>query len=127
MSYKKLEVYQLAEKLVIEIHEMTLKELPEFEKYEVGSQIRRSMKSVLSNIVEGYGRRDYQKQYLQFLIMAQASLDETSNHLAILWKTKSFKDQNKYLLMNEEFDKLGRKLTLLIRKIRSDLKIINNP
>ena len=122
MSYKKLEVYQLAEKLVIEIHEMTLKELPEFEKYEVGSQIRRSMKSVLSNIVEGYGRRDYQKQYLQFLIMALASLDETSNHLAILWKTKSFKDQNKYLLMNEEFDKLGRKLTLLIRKIRSDLK-----
>ena len=122
MSYKSLEVFQIAEKLVMEIHEITINDLPEFEKYEVGSQIRRSVKSILSNIVEGYGRRNYQKQYLQFLIIAQASLDETSNHLSILWQTKSFKDQDKYLLLNEELDKLGRKLTLLIKRIRSDLK-----
>ncbi len=57
MSYKKLEVWQLARELVIDIHKMTLSELPKFEMYEEGSQIRKSIKSVKSSIVEGYGRR----------------------------------------------------------------------
>jgi four helix bundle protein len=53
MSYKNLEIWQLARELVIEIHKMTLT-LPKFEMYEEGSQIRRSSKSVKSTIVEGY-------------------------------------------------------------------------
>jgi len=42
---------------------MTLNELPKFEMYEEGSQIRRSSKSVRTNIVEGYGRRNYKLDY----------------------------------------------------------------
>jgi four helix bundle protein len=61
MSYKKLEIWQLARKATVNIHEMSLKCLPNFEMYEEGSQIRRSVKSVKSNIVEGYGRRRYKK------------------------------------------------------------------
>ena len=45
MSYKKLEIWQIANELVIKIHKMTLNELPKFELYEEGSQIRRSSKS----------------------------------------------------------------------------------
>ena len=56
MSYKKLNIWQLSRSLVIDIHKMSLA-LPAFEKYEEGSQIRRSSKSVKSNIVEGYGRK----------------------------------------------------------------------
>ena len=56
MSYKKLEIWQLARKLVIDIHKMTLYKLPKFDMYEEGSQIRKSSKSVKSTIVEGYGR-----------------------------------------------------------------------
>jgi len=52
MSYKNLEIWQLARELSILIHKMTLTELPKFEIYEEGSQIRRSSKSVRSNIVE---------------------------------------------------------------------------
>ena len=52
MSYKNLEVWKLSRELVIEIHSLTLNELPSFEKFEEGSQIRRSIKSVKSNIVE---------------------------------------------------------------------------
>lgn len=59
MSYKKLEIWQLAREVVIIIHRMTLEHLPKFECYEEGSQIRRSVKSIKSNIVEGYGRRYY--------------------------------------------------------------------
>ena len=54
MSYKNLEIWKLSRELVIEIHEMTL-HLPKFEQFEEAQQIRRSMKSVRSNIVEGYG------------------------------------------------------------------------
>jgi 23S rRNA-intervening sequence protein len=57
MSYKELEIWKIADELVTEIHKMTLNDLPKFEMFETGSQIRRSIKSVKSNIVEGYGRQ----------------------------------------------------------------------
>jgi hypothetical protein len=43
MSYKDLEIWQMARSLVKDIHQMTLNDLPTFEMYEGGSQIRRSM------------------------------------------------------------------------------------
>ncbi len=67
MSYKNLEIWQEARKLSIEIHKMSLK-LPNFELYETGCQIRRSSKSIRSNIVEGYGRRKYKSDYIRFII-----------------------------------------------------------
>jgi four helix bundle protein len=56
MSYRNLEIWKLAKELVGEIHAMSLK-LPKFEQFEEGQQIRKSIKSVRSTIVEGYGRR----------------------------------------------------------------------
>ena len=67
MSYKNLEIWKLAKENLIQIHKMTLTELPKFEMYEEGSQIRRSSKSVRSNIVEGYRRRRYRNDYIRFL------------------------------------------------------------
>lgn len=64
MSYKNLEIWKVAREIVIVIHKMTLTDLHGFEIYEEGSQIRRSSKSVKSNIVEGYGRRRYNNEYL---------------------------------------------------------------
>jgi hypothetical protein len=52
MSYKKLEIWQLSRDLTIDIYRMTLEQLPGFEMYEEGSQIRRSIKSVRSNIYD---------------------------------------------------------------------------
>jgi len=52
MSYKNLEIWQLARELVIDIHNMTLANLPKFELFEQGSQIRRAVKSTKANIVE---------------------------------------------------------------------------
>ena len=96
MSYKNLEIWQLADELVVEIHNMTLNKLPKFEMYEEGSQIRRSIKSVKSTIVEGYGRKKYKAEFIKFLIYALASNDETSDHLETLYKTKSLTDETLY-------------------------------
>ncbi|HAG16724.1 MAG TPA: hypothetical protein DCG69_09455 [Bacteroidales bacterium] len=71
---------------------MTLTELPKFEMFEVGSQIRRSSKSVRSNIVEGYGRRRYVMEYIRFLTFSIATNDETIGHLETLFETESLKN-----------------------------------
>jgi len=87
MNYKDLEVWQIARELSIEIHKMTLT-LPKFELYEEGSQIRRSSKSIRSNIVEGYGRRRYKNEFIKFIVNAIASTDETIDHLETLFETE---------------------------------------
>ena len=81
MNYRDLEVWQLSRELVIAIHQMTLTHLPKFEAFEEASQIRRSIKSVKSCIVEGYGRRRYKQEFVRFLTYALASCDETADHL----------------------------------------------
>jgi len=116
MSYKKLQVWQLSQDAVITIHKMSM-QLPKFELYETGSQIRRSSKSVKSNIVEGYGRRKYAKEYIRFLIYAQASNDETMDHLETLFLTGSLKDEAVYHAIRESVDKLGKKLNLFIHRL----------
>jgi len=79
-SYKDLEVYRELFDLFVEFHKFSLK-LPKNETYEQGSQIRRSADSVNSNIVEGYGRKDYKKDFVRFLTYSHASNLETINHL----------------------------------------------
>jgi len=83
-SYEDSEVYKLAKQMAVEIHRMTLNDLPKFEMYEQGSQIRRSSKSNVANFVEGYGRRQYKAEYIKFLTYAIASCDETKAHLELL-------------------------------------------
>jgi len=117
MSYKNLEVWKRARELVVDIHVMTLNELPRFEQYEEASQIRRSIKCVKSAIVEGYGRRKYQQDYLRFLIIAMASNDETIDHLEDLFDTHSLKDRDIFNSIHSKLEVLGKKLNRLIQTI----------
>lgn len=116
MSYKKLEIWRLSRELVIEVHNMTFL-LPKFEQFEEAQQIRRSMKSVKSNIVEGYGRRRYKQDFIRFLIFSIASLDETIDHLETLSETGSLKDSR----LSEN---LHQKMTLLSKKMISFLRSV---
>lgn len=124
MSYRNLEIWKLSRELVIDIHKMTLTSLPKFEMYEEGSQIRRSMKSVKSNIVEGYGRKKYQSEYSKHLVYALGSNDETIDHLENLFETGSLQDKDLYKNLSERLQLLGKKLNLFRQSI--DLGITNN-
>lgn len=119
MSYKKLEIWKLARELTIDIHKMTLTKLPKFEMYEEGSQIRRSSKSVRSNIVEGYGRRNYVMDYVKHLTYAQASNDETIDHLETLFETESLKDEELYKQLADNLEQLGKMLNKFTQSIRT--------
>jgi four helix bundle protein len=117
MSYKTLEIWKLADELVVEIHEMTLTRLPKFEMFETGSQIRRSSKSTKSTIVEGYGRKKYKAEFLKFLVYALASNDETIDHLETLYKTKSLNDELLFKTLHEKLQLLGKKINLFIKGV----------
>ncbi len=119
MSYQKLQIWQLARELTVEVHNMTLK-LPKFEQFEEAQQIRRSIKSVRSNIVEGYGRRFYKNDYIKFIIYALASNDETIDHLDILFETKSLADEKLYKELRAKLEILGRKINNFLRSVEKD-------
>lgn len=120
MSYRNLEVWKLARQASISIHRMTLEGLPKFEMFEEGSQIRRSVKSVRSNIVEGYGRRRYKQKFIRFLVFAHASCDETIDHLETLFETGSLTNEPFYRDLAAQLDLLGRKLNVFIEGVERE-------
>ena len=117
MSYKNLEIWKLSRCIIMEVQRMTLSQLPKYEMFEEGAQIRRSIKSVRSNIVEGYGRRRYKKDFIKFLINAHGSCNESLDHLEILYETKSLKNEMLYKTLHDEIDKLGAKLNSFIQSV----------
>jgi four helix bundle protein len=119
VNYRDLEIWQLARALTIDIHRMTVNELPKFELYEEASQIRRSMKSVRSNIVEGYGRRRYKQEFIRFLIYALSSNDETTDHLEVLYETSSLTNEALFSDLHTRLDTLGRKLNNFLQAVES--------
>ena len=116
MSYKDLKIWQAAKELSIEIHKMSM-ELPKFELYETGSQIRRSSKSIRSNIVEGYGRRRYKLDFIKFLVYAHSSVDETRDHLETLFETKSLTDINQFERILNKLDQTGKMIYRYIQAV----------
>jgi four helix bundle protein len=119
MSYQKLQIWQLARELTTEVHNMTLK-LPKFEQFEEAQQIRRSVKSVRSNIVEGYGRRFYKLDYIRFIIYALASNDETIDHLDILFETRSLSDESLYKKLRDKLEILGQKINKFLQAVERE-------
>jgi len=117
MNYKSLEIWILSRKLVIDIHKMTLERLPKLELFEEAGQIRRSIKSVKSTIVEGYGRRRYKNEFVRYLTYAGASCDETRDHLETLFETGSLKDEVLYQDLHARLDTLGRRLYLFTQSV----------
>ncbi len=108
-SYEDSEIYKLGKRLAVEIHAMTLDELPKYEMYEEGSQVRRSSKSIIATYVEGYGRRIYKAEYAKFLTYSLASNDETKAHLDLLHETKLLSpDRFQYFMTG--YRQLGRML-----------------
>ncbi len=97
-GFEDLKAWQLARQLMIACHELA-SHLPEFERYDLVSQIRRSSKSVMANIAEGYGRYHYLDS-LRFYYIARGSLTETINHLIIAHDLKYTNGEQHQALYN---------------------------
>ena len=119
MSYKKLDIWKMARELTTLVHRMTMSALPKHEMYEEGSQIRRAIKSVRSNIVEGYGRRRYKRDLIRFMVIAHASCDEALDHLEILYETGSLADEALFKDLHLRFEQLGKAIGGFVRSVES--------
>ena len=119
-GYKDLEIYRLAFDLSIRVHRSSLK-LPKFELFEQGSQIRRSSKSIKDTISEGYGRRRYKAEYIRYLVYAQASCDETLNHLdSIVILYPEIPDFPEFI---PEYNLLGKKINNYIQWVENNWNV----
>ena len=74
--HKELEVYQTAFEAAMRIY-MLSRDFPTEEKYSLTDQIRRSSRSVCTNLAEGFRKRKYPKAFVSKLSDAEGEAAET--------------------------------------------------
>lgn len=115
MDYKELLAYQKAFKLAMEIYDLS-KKFPVEEKYSLTDQIRRSSRSVCSNMAEAYRKRRYVNHFISKLTDCDGENSETN-----VWLDFAFECNN---ISSENFNALNSK-TIEIGKLINYM--INNP
>ncbi|SHF79714.1 four helix bundle protein [Salegentibacter echinorum] len=80
LSFEELECWKASRELRRFVSEIVLPRFPEFEKYSLTSQLRRSSRSIGDNIAEGFGRFNYQEN-IQACRIARGSLCEALNQV----------------------------------------------
>lgn len=109
-SFEKLNVWVDSKELVKHIYLIT-SEFPGEEKFGLTNQLRRASISVASNLAEGTSRNT-NKDKAHFSTMAFSSLMEVLNQL-IIAKELNFIDENEYLSIRTEIEKISNKLNAL--------------
>jgi four helix bundle protein len=80
-TFEDLEVYQVARKFRKKMYAVT-RQLPEFEKFELASQIRRAAISLTNNMAEGH-RRYHVADQVRFFLASRGSLQELVDDLNV--------------------------------------------
>ncbi len=80
-------------------------------------QIKRAVISLMANIAEGFSRKG-NREFAQFLFIAKASAAELQSHLYVALDQK-YIDENAFKALYEELDKVQRKISNLIKYLRS--------
>jgi four helix bundle protein len=111
-GFRDLKVYQLSYQLGLEIFEIT-KKFPKEELYSLTDQIRRSSRSVPSNIAEAWRKRKYPKSFVSKLIDSLAEESETEVWLDYS-KDLNYIDVECFKYFNEKYDKVARMLSSMI-------------
>ena len=113
-THKELNVWKDSIDLVVEVYRIT-KLFPKEELYGIVSQIRRSAVSVPANISEG-SARNYTKEFIRFLRIAQASLSELETLIQISARLK-FLNEDSYQALQGKIFKINAQLSGLIKSI----------
>ncbi|WP_421773985.1 four helix bundle protein [Gracilimonas sp.] len=80
-THRDLQIWQKSMQLVTRVYQ-AVDDFPDFEKFGLISQIRRSSVSVPANIAEGFGRRS-KKDFRRFLNISMGSLFELQTELEV--------------------------------------------
>ncbi|HEY0875896.1 MAG TPA: four helix bundle protein [Vicinamibacterales bacterium] len=99
LSFRDLEVWQLAMQLVVNVYRAS-ERLPPAERFGLTSQMRRSAVSIPSNIAEGHARRN-DSVYLNHLKIALGSQAELSTQIEVALRLGFFKAEVTASLLDE--------------------------
>jgi four helix bundle protein len=113
--------WQRADDLFIKLHLLALNHFPAFEKFELGSQLRKAAYSVPANIVEGFARRS-NKSRLNFLNIAEGSLAEVGYCIHVAHRLGYITD-DLAIELEREINSVGAPLAGLVRSTRAGLTI----
>lgn len=114
MPYHRLDVFQKAYRLSLELHEAK-RSFPTPEGADVAGQLRRASKSIVANPVEGMARQMSPRDVVRFLRDAMGSCDETRLWLDYARDLK-YIEAERHANWTERYQEVGRMLNGLIRK-----------
>ena len=106
-SYQDLEVWQRGMSLAEQVYRLT-GAFPKEEAFGLTSQIRRAACSIPANIAEGWGRQG-NREFQQFLRVAQGSLRELETHLLL--------SQRVEICTADQVEPLLQEITILSKQI----------
>jgi four helix bundle protein len=118
-SYRELDVWRKAIRLVRGIYELT-RSMPDSERYGLISQMQRAAVSVPANIAEGCAR-DHTKEFLRHLSIARGSLAELETFLIIAHQL-GYITLEQGELLSQQANEIGRMLNGLQQSLKAKLK-----
>lgn len=113
-SFRDLEVWQCAMRLVESVYAITTK-FPPSELYGLTSQMRRCAVSIPSNIAEGRGRKGT-REFINFLGIAYGSLCELQTQLELAHRL-NFIEKDSHSRIQTQSDEVGRMLNGLTNSL----------
>jgi four helix bundle protein len=116
MHWRELEVWKLSHEMMFDVYRLTSFS-PDHEKFRLTGQLCRAASSVPANIVEGNARYS-RKEYIQFLITARASLEETRYH-GLLARDLQYIESSDYDQFEAKAEKISRMLNAFLRSLRA--------
>ena len=117
--HEKLDVWKLSVEMVVNVYEIT-KAFPSDERFGLTSQIRRAAVSVPANISEG-AARNHDREFLQFLGVAQGSASELETELLIAHRL-GYLNKEKFDAIYNEINSIARMIVGLSNHVKGRVK-----
>lgn len=126
-KFEKLEIWQLSMSLTEKVYEI-IEKMPEHEKFNLASQIRRAVTSIPLNIAEGSTSQTDPEQ-LRFLGYSHRSLMEVVSCIMLMEK-HNYLEQELYVELYSFCEKLSAKILAMrnaIKRRSSESDIVKEP
>jgi four helix bundle protein len=114
-SVRDLEVYQLAFDTAMKIFEIS-RGFPKEEKYSLTDQVRRSSRSVCTNLAEAWRKRRYKAVFINKLSDAEQEAAETQTWLEFAWKC-NYIDEEIFKKLDDKYEHVFAMLITMERKV----------
>jgi four helix bundle protein len=110
-THRDLQIWQKSMDLVTNVYK-EVENFPDYEKFGLTSQIRRSSVSIPANIAEGFGRRS-KKEFRRFLNISMGSLFEIQTELEVSYNLK-YLDKDTFEQLYEDTREIERMISSFI-------------